>query len=278
MAKERVDVLAYKQGLFETREQAKRGVMAGLVVSVLNGERFDKPGEKIADDTELKLKGEKLKYVSRGGLKLEKALQVFDLSVAGQTTIDIGASTGGFTDVMLQNGATKVFAVDVGTNQLAWKLRQDERVVSMEQFNFRYAEPADFDQEPSFASIDVSFISLSLILPALERILAENGQVVALIKPQFEAGREQIGKNGIIKDAKVHEAVLEKVTSFAVDYGFSVKGLDFSPIQGGHGNVEFLAYLQKSAQPQNQVADQIKELVAQAHTSFKSEEDADKEK
>ena len=272
MAKERVDVLAYKQGLFETREQAKRGVMAGLVVSVLNGERFDKPGEKIADDTELKLKGEKLKYVSRGGLKLEKALQVFDLSVDGQTTIDIGASTGGFTDVMLQNGASKVFAVDVGTNQLAWKLRQDERVVSMEQFNFRYAEPADFDQAPSFASIDVSFISLSLILPALERILADDGQVVALIKPQFEAGREQIGKNGIIKDAKVHEAVLEKVTSFAVDYGFSVMGLDFSPIQGGHGNVEFLAYLQKSNQPENQVAEDIKDLVVQAHGAFKSEE------
>lgn len=272
MAKERVDVLAYKQGLFETREQAKRGVMAGLVVSVLNGERFDKPGEKIADDTELKLKGEKLKYVSRGGLKLEKALQVFDLDLTDQVTIDIGASTGGFTDVMLQNAARKVFAVDVGTNQLAWKLRKDERVVSMEQFNFRYAEPADFEEVPSFASIDVSFISLSLILPALEKILAEHGQVVALIKPQFEAGREQIGKNGIIKDAKVHEAVLDKVTRFAVEYGFSVKRLDFSPIQGGHGNVEFLAYLQKSNQAENQVADQFKEVVAQAHASFKSEE------
>ena len=148
-----------------------------LVVAVLNGERFDKPGEKIPDDTELKLKGEKLKYVSRGGLKLEKAMQVFDLSVEGATTIDIGASTGGFTDVMLQNGAELVFAVDVGTNQLAWKLRQDPRVVSMEQFNFRYAEKTDFEQEPSFASIDVSFISLSLILPALHRVLADQGQV-----------------------------------------------------------------------------------------------------
>ena len=201
MAKERVDVLAYKQGLFETREQAKRGVMAGLVVAVLNGEQFDKPGEN-SDDTELKLRGEKLKYVSRGGLKLEKALQVFDLSVDGATTIDIGASTGGFTDVMLQNSAKLVFAVDVGTNQLAWKLRQDPRVVSMEQFNFRYAEKTDFEQEPSFASIDVSFISLSLILPALHRVLADQGQVVALVKPQFEAGREQIGKNGIIRDAR----------------------------------------------------------------------------
>lgn len=245
MTKERVDVLAYKQGLFETREQAKRGVMAGLVVAVANGERFDKPGEKIDETTELKLKGEKLKYVSRGGLKLEKALQVFEISVENQITLDIGASTGGFTDVMLQNGARKVYAVDVGTNQLAWKLRQDERVISMEQFNFRYAKATDFEETPSFASIDVSFISLGLILPALHKILAENGKVVALIKPQFEAGREQIGKNGIVKDKKVHQAVLEKVTDFMVEAGFSVKDLDFSPIQGGHGNVEFLAYLEK---------------------------------
>lgn len=271
MAKERVDVLAYKQGLFDTREQAKRGVMAGLVVSVLNGERFDKPGEKIDEATELKLKGEKLKYVSRGGLKLEKALQVFDLSVAGKTTLDIGASTGGFTDVMLQNGASLVYAVDVGTNQLAWKLRNDERVVSMEQFNFRYATADDFEQEPSFASIDVSFISLSLILPALHGILADSGQVVALIKPQFEAGREQIGKNGIVKDKAVHRMVLDKVTAFAVAAGFSVKGLDFSPIQGGHGNVEFLAYLEKENPAQDLVAAQISQLVEDAHKEFKDE-------
>ena len=271
MAKERVDVLAYKQGLFETREQAKRGVMAGLVVAVLNGERFDKPGEKIPDDTELKLKGEKLKYVSRGGLKLEKALQVFDLSVDGATTIDIGASTGGFTDVMLQNGAELVFAVDVGTNQLAWKLRQDPRVVSMEQFNFRYAEKTDFEQEPSFASIDVSFISLSLILPALHCVLADQGQVVALVKPQFEAGREQIGKNGIIRDAKVHQHVLESVTAMAVEQGFSVFGLDYSPIQGGHGNIEFLAYLKKEDGASNQVAPEIEKVVERAHREFKDE-------
>ncbi|MBF1111972.1 MAG: TlyA family RNA methyltransferase [Streptococcus sp.] len=271
MAKERVDVLAYKQGLFETREQAKRGVMAGLVVAVLNGERFDKPGEKIPDDTELKLKGEKLKYVSRGGLKLEKALHVFDLSVDGATTIDIGASTGGFTDVMLQNGAELVFAVDVGTNQLAWKLRQDPRVVSMEQFNFRYAEKTDFEQEPSFASIDVSFISLSLILPALHRVLADQGQVVALVKPQFEAGREQIGKNGIIRDAKVHQHVLESVTAMAVEQGFSVFGLDYSPIQGGHGNIEFLVYLKKEEGASNQVAPEIEKIVERAHSQFKNE-------
>ena len=274
MPKERVDVLAYKQGLFDTREQAKRGVMAGLVVNVINGERYDKPGEKIDAGTELKLKGEKLKYVSRGGLKLEKALQVFGLSVDGQTTIDIGASTGGFTDVMLQNGAKLVYAVDVGTNQLVWKLRQDARVRSMEQYNFRYAQLADFTEgQPTFASIDVSFISLKLILPALHAILADQGQVVALIKPQFEAGREKIGKNGIIRDKAVHQKVLEQVTAFALADGFSVKGLDFSPIQGGHGNIEFLAHLEKSADPQSQVAAQIPEIVEKAHKEFKDEKE-----
>lgn len=273
MPKERVDVLAYKQDLFETREQAKRGVMAGLVVSVINGERYDKPGEKIDEDTELKLKGEKLKYVSRGGLKLEKALQVFGISVANLVTIDIGASTGGFTDVMLQSGAKLVYAVDVGTNQLVWKLRNDERVRSMEQYNFRYAEEADFTEGlPSFASIDVSFISLNLILPALHKVLADGGQVVALIKPQFEAGREAIGKNGIVRDPAVHEMVLEKVTDFAVNYGFTVKGLDFSPIQGGHGNIEFLAYLEKSQSPQALPVSQLGEVVAKAHGEFTKDE------
>ncbi|HEM6117037.1 TlyA family RNA methyltransferase [Streptococcus pluranimalium] len=270
MPKERVDVLAYKQGLFDTREQAKRGVMAGLVVNIINGQRYDKPGEKIDEATELKLKGEKLKYVSRGGLKLEKALEVFGLSVENVTTIDIGASTGGFTDVMLQNGAKLVYAVDVGTNQLVWKLRQDERVRSMEQYNFRYAKSEDFREGlPSFASIDVSFISLNLILPALANILVDGGQVVALVKPQFEAGREQIGKNGIVKDKVVHEKVLENVTSFAVNYGFTVKGLDFSPIQGGHGNIEFLALLEKSVTPENLVLTDICQVVAKAHEEFK---------
>lgn len=273
MAKERVDVLAYQQGLFETREQAKRGVMAGLVVATINGHRYDKPGEKIDEGTELKLKGEKLKYVSRGGLKLEKALAVFGLSVEGVVALDIGASTGGFTDVMLQSGAQLVYAVDVGTNQLAWKLRQDERVVSMEQYNFRHAQLADFDRgQPVFASIDVSFISLGLILPALAEVLAEEGQVVALIKPQFEAGREHIGKNGIVKDKAVHQRVLEEVTGMAVEAGFSVLGLDFSPIQGGQGNVEFLAHLKKADQPKNEVSGQLAQIVTQAHEEFKKDD------
>ena len=244
--KERVDVLAANQGLFETREQAKRGVMAGLVVDAKTGERFDKPGSKIEATTELRLKGEKLKYVSRGGLKLEKALREFGLSVENKSCLDIGASTGGFTDVMLQNGAKLVYALDVGTNQLAWKIRSDERVVVMEQFNFRNAQLSDFTQgQPEFASIDVSFISLDLILPPLYEILAENGDVAALIKPQFEAGREQVGKNGIIKDAKVHKQTIEKVLKTATSLGFSVENLTFSPIKGGQGNVEFLVHLKK---------------------------------
>ena len=256
MAKERVDVLAYKQGLFDTREQAKRGVMAGLVVAVINGERFDKPGEKIDEATELKLKGE----------------NQFGLTVEDKIAIDIGASTGGFTDVMLQNGASKVFSVDVGTNQLAWKLRNDPRVVSMEQYNFRYAEPDDFEVTPSFASIDVSFISLDLILPALHRILADHGQVVALVKPQFEAGREQIGKHGIVKDPKVHLAVLEKVATFAGEHGFSVMGMDYSPIQGGHGNIEFLMYLEKKEEKRMPTTEELQAVVDQAHGEFKHEE------
>ncbi|MDQ0223478.1 TlyA family RNA methyltransferase [Streptococcus moroccensis] len=272
MPKERVDVLAHRQGLFETREQAKRGVMAGLVIASLNGQRFDKPGEKIEDDTELKLKGEKLKYVSRGGLKLEKALETFGISVADQLTLDIGASTGGFTDVMLQAGARQVYAVDVGTNQLAWKLRQDTRVISMEQYNFRHAEGEDFTEgQPTFASIDVSFISLSLILPALGRILADDGEVVALIKPQFEAGRDQIGKNGIIKDKKVHLQVLETVLAFTKASGFSILNLDFSPIQGGHGNIEYLVHLKKAEEPVMAYTGYLNELVEQSHQEFKDE-------
>ncbi|VTS32235.1 hemolysin-like protein [Streptococcus pseudoporcinus] len=274
MPKERVDVLAYKQGLFDTREQAKRGVMAGLVVAVLNGQRYDKPGEKIDETTELKLKGEKLKYVSRGGLKLEKALKVFAISVVDRITIDIGASTGGFTDVMLQAGAQLVYAVDVGTNQLVWKLRQDPRVRSMEQYNFRYAQLADFQEgQPTFASIDVSFISLSLILPALHDILADSGHVIALIKPQFEVGRDWVGKNGIVKDKNVHQKVIQEVIAFATKFGFIVKGLDYSPIQGGHGNIEFLIHLQKGSQEGAVSETAISSLVDKAHKEFDRHEE-----
>ena len=272
MEKERVDILVVQQGLTDSREKAKRLVMAGQIVDAVNHNRYDKPGEKIPVTSSLMIKGEPLKYVSRGGLKLEKALKEFDVSVDGKILLDIGASTGGFTDVMLQNGASQVFSVDVGTNQLAWKLRNDPRVISMEQFNFRYAEPDDFEATPSFASIDVSFISLNLILPALHRILAENGQVVALVKPQFEAGREQIGKNGIIKDPKIHLAVLEKVAAFAGTHGFAVMGVDYSPIQGGHGNIEFLMYLEKKEEKTKPTTEQLEAVVELAHKEFKHEE------
>lgn len=246
--KERVDVLLVQQGLFQSREQAKRAVMAGQILGN-NEERLDKAGEKIPVTTELHFKGEQLKYVSRGGLKLEKALNDFDITVENKTVLDIGSSTGGFTDVSLQNGAKLVYALDVGTNQLAWKLRNDDRVKVMENTNFRYSKLADFKYgQPEFATIDVSFISLGLILPALANIITMSGNVVALIKPQFEAGRENVGKNGIIKDTAVHKRVLQKVTQMMVTDGFSITDLTYSPIKGGQGNIEFLAVLKRSNQ------------------------------
>ena len=241
--KERVDVLLVQQGLSETREKAKRNVMAGLVCDEKNI-RYDKPGEKIPTDTVLRLKGQALKYVSRGGLKLEKAMNSFGISFEDKILLDIGSSTGGFTDVALQNGAKMSYALDVGSNQLAWKLRQDERVEVVEKTNFKYSKLEDFTKgRPTISSIDVSFISLKLILPVLKEILAPEGEVVALIKPQFEAGREQVGKKGIIRDKKVHLSVLKEVLAFIQEFGFNVEALDYSPITGGDGNIEFLAYL-----------------------------------
>ncbi|AEV95327.1 TlyA family RNA methyltransferase [Pediococcus claussenii] len=243
MSKERVDVLLVQQGLFETREKAKRAVMAGEILGE-NEERLDKPGVKIDSDTELHLKGKPMPYVSRGGLKLEKALKVFDVTVDGLTVLDIGSSTGGFTDVMLKNGAKLSYALDVGTNQLVWKLREDPRVVVMENTNFRYSKLEDFTQgQPQFSSIDVSFISLKLILPTLKNIIQPNGLVVALVKPQFEAGREKVGKHGIVKERSTHIEVLKNVTAMATQEGFNVEQLDFSPIKGGEGNIEFLILL-----------------------------------
>ncbi|GAK46935.1 hemolysin A [Secundilactobacillus oryzae JCM 18671] len=256
MEKQRVDVLLVEQGLFDTREQAKRAVMAGEVLGK-NEERLDKPGVKIPVDTELHIKGHVMPYVSRGGLKLEKALNAFHIDVTDKVVLDIGSSTGGFTDVMLQNGAKRSYALDVGSNQLVWKLRQDERVVVMEHTNFRYSKVADFTEgQPEFASIDVSFISLSLILPPLKEILVPGGEVVALIKPQFEAGRENVGKHGIVKDVKVHRQVIEKIVNLAISLNYSVLNLDFSPIKGGEGNIEFLIHL-KSVEANPKIAIEV---------------------
>ncbi|KAF1301334.1 MULTISPECIES: TlyA family RNA methyltransferase [Enterococcus] len=266
MKKERVDVLAHQQGLFETREQAKRGIMAGQVYTEKN-ERLDKPGEKIAESTQLQVKGRKLPYVSRGGLKLEKALKIFDFTLRDKIVLDIGASTGGFTDVALQNGAKMSYALDVGYNQLAWKIRQDERVVVMERTNFRYAKPEDFSEgRPEAATIDVSFISLRLMLPPLHEILAENGDVMALIKPQFEAGKGAVGKHGIVRDPKTHQQVVEEIVAFARNENYDVKGLSFSPITGGEGNIEFIIHLRKSDEL-GTIAESIdiSQLVKEAH-------------
>ncbi|WLD91984.1 TlyA family RNA methyltransferase [Alkalihalobacillus sp. AL-G] len=272
--KERLDVLLVDRGLIETREKAKRTIMAGLVYS--EQERLDKPGLKVNIDIPIELKGNPVPYVSRGGLKLEKALDVFQFDVKDKIMLDIGASTGGFTDCALQNGAQLVYALDVGYNQLAWKLRNDDRVHVMERTNFRYVKPIDFQNGlPHVATIDVSFISLRLILPVLKDILLSGGHVVSLVKPQFEAGRDDVGKKGIIRDRKVHQSVLESIISFSVDVGFRVLDCTFSPIRGGEGNIEFLLYLEKL--PQNEPGEckwtgSIEQVVNDAHESKKFDE------
>jgi 23S rRNA (cytidine1920-2'-O)/16S rRNA (cytidine1409-2'-O)-methyltransferase len=240
--KERVDILLVDRGLCESREKAKRSIMAGLVYS--DTVRIDKPGEKLPIDANLEVKGKECPYVGRGGYKLEKALSYFNITVRDKIVADIGSSTGGFTDCALQNGAAMSYAIDVGYNQLAWKLRNDPRVVVMERTNFRHATIDMFNQgQPDFACIDVSFISLRLILPALKDILVANGQVVALVKPQFEAGKELVGNKGIVRDKKVHKLVLDDIIDFSLKTGFTVIDLTYSPITGGDGNIEFLLYL-----------------------------------
>ena len=242
MKKERVDVLCVEQGLFESREKAKRAIMAGIVRD--DYDYIDKPGTKIPIDSHLFIKGEKLPYVSRGGLKLEKALKEFQLNINNMIMLDIGSSTGGFTDCALQNGAKQVYALDVGTNQLAWKLRNDKRVHVMEQTNFRYATLDMFLYgQPEFVSIDVSFISLKHIFPPLNTILKKDGYIVALIKPQFEAGREKVGKKGVVREKSTHIEVIKMISDFSVENGFEILGLDFSPIKGPEGNIEYLIHL-----------------------------------
>lgn len=241
LKKERLDVLLVNKGFSESREKAKRTIMAGIVY--VNGEKEDKAGTTFDPEVEIEVRGNVLPYVSRGGLKLEKAIKEFGVSCEGKVCLDIGASTGGFTDCMLQNGAVKVFAIDVGHGQLDWKLRNDERVVCMEKTNIRYVKPEDLGELASLVSIDVSFISLQLVLPVVKTLIKDDCQVVCLIKPQFEAGRDQVGKKGVVRDKKVHVEVIEKTLSFAYSIGFELKGLTFSPIKGPEGNIEYLAEL-----------------------------------
>ncbi|OAB46389.1 TlyA family RNA methyltransferase [Paenibacillus antarcticus] len=241
MEKERIDILLVEQGLYDSREKAKAAIMAGLVFAA--EERIEKPGMKIPRDAAIRVKGAVHPYVSRGGLKLKKAIDSFGIELQDAVMLDIGSSTGGFTDCALKHGAKNVYAIDVGTNQLDWSLRSDERVYVMEKTNFRYMTPEDLKGPiPNFASIDVSFISLRIILPPLMALLSQPSSVVALIKPQFEAGRDKVGKSGVIRDTAVHKDVLKTVLSFAEELGYRLQGLTFSPITGGEGNIEFLAH------------------------------------
>lgn len=243
--KERLDVILVKRGLAESREKAKAVLMAGNVF--VNGQREDKPGTTFDESKieQIEVKGSSLKYVSRGGLKLEKAMQQFPITLKEKVCMDIGASTGGFTDCMLQNGASRVFSIDVGHGQLAWKLRQDERVVCMEKTNFRYVTREDIGEEIDFGSVDVSFISLTKILIPARNLLRQAGQMVCLIKPQFEAGRDKVGKKGVVREPQIHEEVIHKVLDYADLIGFCVRGLTFSPVKGPEGNIEYLVWLEK---------------------------------
>lgn len=243
MKKIRLDQLVFDLGLAESRERAKTTVMSGLVF--VNGQRADKPGMQVSPDVNVEVKGTALPYVSRGGLKLEKALKVFPIDVTGKVCIDCGASTGGFTDVLLKNGAAKVYSVDVGYGQLAWSLRNDERVVNMERTNIRYISSEQIPEPLDICVMDLSFISVKLVLPAVCALLKDDAQLVCLIKPQFEAGREEVGKKGVVRDKAVHLSVIESVLSFAPTVGMTVMGLDFSPIKGPEGNREYLCYMKK---------------------------------
>lgn len=241
--KERLDVLLVKRNLAESREKAKAIIMSGIVY--VNGQKEDKAGSTFEETAAIEVRGTTLKYVSRGGLKLEKAMTHFGLDLTGKVCMDVGSSTGGFTDCMLQNGAVKVYAVDVGHGQLAWKLRNDPRVVCMERTNIRYVTREEIKEPVDFASIDVSFISLTKVLGPVKSLLTDEGQVVCLIKPQFEAGREKVGKKGVVREKSTHREVIEKVTDYALSIGFDVLELDFSPIRGPEGNIEYLVHLKK---------------------------------
>ena len=259
----RLDQYLVQHGLIQSRERAKAMIMSGVVF--VNEQKVDKAGEMIKEDAKVEVRGHDIGYVSRGGLKLEKAMTHFSISLDGMVCMDIGASTGGFTDCMLQNGAKKVYSVDVGYGQFAWKLRQDPRVVCMEKTDIRYVTPEDIDDVLDFASVDVSFISLTKVLPAAYALLKDGGQMVCLIKPQFEAGREKVGKKGVVRDKAVHEEVIERIITFALENGFSVHHLEYSPIKGPEGNIEYLVHIEKSDEAIKEESVDIHAVVEAAH-------------
>ncbi len=263
--KERLDVLLVNAGLAASREKAKAIIMAGCVY--VNGQKEDKAGSVFDTAAQIEVKGNTLKYVSRGGLKLEKAMSHFDISLEGKVCMDVGASTGGFTDCMLQNGAVKVYSVDVGHGQLAWSLRNDERVVCMEKTNIKYVTPEDIADKIQFSSIDVSFISLTKVLLPVKRLLTDDGQIACLIKPQFEAGREKVGKHGVVRDKSVHEEVINSVIAYALSIGFEVLNLEFSPIKGPEGNIEYLLHLKNAGEApiDEELPFNVSEIVEKAH-------------
>lgn len=264
MKKIRLDQLVFDLGLTESRERAKTTIMSGVVF--VNGQRADKPGMAVAAGAAIEIHGETLPFVSRGGYKLDKALRVFPVDPAGKVCIDCGASTGGFTDVLLQHGAARVYSVDVGYGQLAWKLRQDERVVNMERTNLRYVTTEQIPETLDLAVMDVSFISVKLVLPAVKRLLKDGADIICLIKPQFEAGREEVGKKGVVRDVKVHEEVVRGVLDFAPTIGLSVVGLDFSPIKGPEGNIEYICHMKNAALPPAEL--DVKAVVAASHEAL----------
>lgn len=262
----RLDVAVFERGLAETREKAKAMIMAGSVY--LNGQKALKGGVSVTEKDNIEVRGSVNPYVSRGGLKLEKAMKSFPIKLEGKICMDVGASTGGFTDCMLQNGAVKVYSIDVGYGQLAWKLRTDERVVNLERTNFRYVTEEQVPDKIDFSSVDVSFISLKKILPVMFNLLKDDGQAVCLIKPQFEAGRENIGKKGVVRDKSVHSAVIKDITSFAVESGFNLIDVDFSPVKGPEGNIEYLMFISKSGSDESVWNGDIDALVEKSHNEL----------
>ena len=262
--KKRLDTMVFERGITSSREKAKAIIMSGNIY--VDNQKADKPGNMYKTDVKIEYRGKGLSYVSRGGLKLEKAIKSFNIKLESKICMDIGASTGGFTDCMLKNGALKVYAIDVGYGQLAWELRNDSRVINLERTNVRYVTDNEIKDSIDFFSVDVSFISLCLVLPVARNFMADEGEAVCLIKPQFEAGRENVGKKGVVRDPKVHIEVIEKIRSFVLNHGFTVLGIDFSPIKGPERNIEYLIYIRKSDKPEDLSNINIKDIVNKSHS------------